>query len=114
MNNVSTERSVSSHPSLATRVIDHQTVVLVTKDSLGEDKPFSVGNIPSLKFTVGPTNQGITGNIMVAWDPDISVVVFMAVCVPVEEDLLGIVINTRRVEIRLEYDCDEAWIKSLK
>ena len=38
-----------------------QTVVLFTKESLDEDKPILVINIPPLKFTGGTTKKGRIG-----------------------------------------------------
>ena len=38
-------------------------VLLFTKESLDEDKPILVVNIPPLKFTGSPTNQGRIGKI---------------------------------------------------
>ena len=69
-----------------------------------------MGNIISLKFAGGPTNQGRTGNMQGDWYPDRSLAVVTDVGVPVEEDLSNIIINTRRELVNLEYDCEEAWI----
>ena len=48
------------------------------------DKPVPVVNLPHVRFIGGPTNQGITGNIEGAWDPEISVAVIITMGVTVE------------------------------
>ena len=80
-------------------MIDHQTVVIFTKESLDANKPISVVNIPPLKFSGVPTRQVIKGNIQGARDTDRSVAVVTEVGTPVEEAFLGITMNSRRAVI---------------
>ena len=60
------------------------TVVLSTKESLSAYKLILVGNIPSLKLAVVPTNQGRTVHIQGYWDPDRSVAAVTAMGIPVD------------------------------
>ena len=78
------------------------------------DKPVPVVNIPTVSFIVGPSKQGITGNIQEALDQDRLVSVVIAVFVPLEEALADIGINSRRAVIHLECYCEEYWLKSLE
>ena len=65
-------------------MIDHQTVVLFTKESLDVEKPILVVNTVPLNFAGCPSNQGRRVNIQGAWDIDISVAVVTSVDVPVD------------------------------
>ena len=73
-----------------------------------------MGNIPPFNSAGGHTKKVITVNMQVSWDPDISVSVVVDVGVPVDEDLLDIVMNARILVIFLECDCEQALIKSLE
>ena len=73
-----------------------------------------MGNIPPLKLVGEPTKQVIQVKIQRSWHPNILVAVVTDVGVPVEDALLDIGMDARRVIIRLEYNCEESWIKSLE
>ena len=77
------------------------------------DKSVLVVNLTPVRFTCGPTRQGRTGSIQVAWYPERSVAVITMVGVPVEEDLNDIEMKTRIVVIHLEYGGDASWLKSI-
>ena len=78
-----------------------QTVGLFTKNSKDTDKPVPVLNLPSWRFKGTPSNKVRTGNIQGVCDSDISVSAIISVGVPVEEVLLDIKMNARRVVIHL-------------
>ena len=77
------------------------------------DKPVPVVNLPPVIFIGGPSKKVITGKIQGAWDTDRSVAVVTAVGVPVEGALADIGMNSRRVVIHLECDCEENLLKLL-
>ena len=58
-------------------------MAIFTKDSMDEDKPVPVANVPPVSFIGGPTNQVITGSMQVAWDPGRLVAVITTAGVPV-------------------------------
>ena len=60
------------------------SVVLLEKESMDSDKSVSVVNIPPFRFIDGLTKQVRTGNIQVAWDPEIFLAVIATVGVPME------------------------------
>ena len=104
VDNESTEKSLSPHPELETKVTDNQTVVILTKYRLDAYTTMSVGNISPLKLSGGPTNQVITGKIKGSWDPDRSLALVTDMGVPVLEDLSYIGTNARIEVIHLECD----------
>ena len=80
---------------------------------MDEDKTFPVLNLPPVRFIGGPSKQARTGNIQVAWYPDILVSVATDIGVPVEEELSEIGMNVSREVINLECDCEEDRLKPL-
>ena len=74
---------------------------------MAAEKPVPVVNLPPVRFLYVPSKQVTTGNIQGAWDSDRSVAVVTAVGAPVEEALVEIVINTRRVVIHLKFNCEK-------
>ena len=79
----------------------HLPVLIFTNDSMDIYKPIPVGSFPPLRSFGGHKNQGITGNIQVKRNPDISVAVVKAVGIPVEEALADIGMNTKKAVIHL-------------
>ena len=95
---------MAAHPEMVKEGSYHQPVVIFTKENIDADKPVPVVNLPPVSFIGSPSEQRITGNIQVAWDPDRSVAVITSVGVPVEEVLSDIGSNSRRAVIHLEFD----------
>ena len=86
-------------------------LVLLKIESMYSDKSVPVANVPLVIFIGGPTNQRRTGNIQGAWDPEILVAVITMVGVPVEEALVDIVMNSRKVMIHLECERKEKLVR---
>ena len=90
---------------------DHQPVVLFIKENMGAEKPVPVVILLPVRFISGPTRHGRTGIIQGSWDPERSVPVIATVGIPVEEDLVDIVMKTRNVVIHMECDGEASWVK---
>ena len=88
-------------------------MVLFTKESMYADKPVPMVNILPLRFIDGPINQGIKGNIQGAWYQEILVDVITMICVPVEEALVDIRMNSIKVVIQIYFDGKASWVISL-
>ena len=71
---------------------------------MDSDKPFPVVNLPPVRFISAPTNQGRTGNIHGAWEPEILVAVITILDITVEEALVNIVMKSRNVVVHMECD----------
>ena len=76
-------------------------------------KPVPVVNLPPMRFIGSPTNQVITGNIQVAWKPEILVAAITTVGVPVDNALDEIGMKSRNVVIHLECGVKASWVMSL-
>ena len=74
------------------------------------DKPDPVVNLPPVMFIGGTTNQGRTGKIKGAWDPDILLDMITNVGVPAEEDLFDIVMRSRKMVIHMECYVKAYWV----
>ena len=85
----------------------------IHKIKYGCRKNVTVGNLLPLKFLGVPIRQGRKCNNLGAWYPERSIVVATEVGITVEEDLLDIMINDRKVMINIECDYLESWIRSL-
>ena len=55
LDNAPTEVSLESHPSMVKEGVDHQQVVLFTKDKMYTHKPIPVVNLPHVRFIGGPS-----------------------------------------------------------
>ena len=104
MENKSTEVSLSAHSKIVKEIVDHQPVVIFTKENMDAYKPLTLVILPPVIFIGGPTRQRITGSKQGAWDPEISVSVINAVRVPVDEGLDDIGMKTINVVINMECD----------
>ena len=71
MDNASTETPLAAHSQLVKEGADYLTVIIFTNESMDEDEPVTVANIPPVRFIGGTKNKVITGNIQVEWDPEI-------------------------------------------
>ena len=69
MENASTKVSLKANSAMVKEGADHQPVVLFTKENMGAEKSVPVVIIPPVRFIVGTTRHGITGNIQGSWDP---------------------------------------------
>ena len=80
----------------------HLPMLLFTKDSMDTEIPMIVRNIPPLSFLGTTTKKVITGNMKVAWDPEILVEVVTEVGVTSVESLSDIGINAINEVVGLE------------
>ena len=57
MENASTEVILAAHSEIVKERVNHQPVLLFTKENMDADKPVLVVNIPPMGFIGGPTRN---------------------------------------------------------